>query len=689
MIGLPYAEQLTHKRGRVVSALGRYPALEFVYTDPVLAADPIVAYRTRAKLIVGRGGDVGLFARGGGHEVVDIPRCRVLSPALATVATAVRARIKKDEAEGGVLAPLDAQSGGLLRAIDLREVRGGAGHKEGVLVTLVMQRSDALDVERIREGVSDLAKVPEIIGIALNVHAGESPQVLGAETQRLHGVESAFDRVGLSVHLATFGSFVQAHRGQADRVHELIAQALGLRHGLPHPPPSPSLTSPPALSLTGEGAREEESSAPLFREGEWLGVRFSKVPRVLDLYGGSGSISMAMAALGAEVHLVEAFPPAVAQAERAVKEQGLSVTTRCGDVGSVLRELLDAGPRFDAAVINPPRRGTSPQVRELLARLGPDAIVYVSCDPETLARDLDHLARGGYRTSSLKPLDMIPLTDEVESVALLRRAPVVKATLLYEDDEILVALKAPHEPTTPQGEYVGSLFARVRAIPGAEAAVPLHRLDVGTSGGVVFARSPSLAPAWQAALSAATTRRIYLAAVRGISPMKGCVTRDLREEGKSYPARTRYRRLAVMAGHSVLRVVPEQGRTHQVRRHLASVGHPILGDDRYGHHSTNRFFEERNGLDRTFLHCVRLELQRPETGAALVVEAPLPGDLRMVLDRASGPGTLRFLDHKNALGGSSIPPPPDSARGGSSPDFDSRPTSHGPDNITDDDEGLS
>jgi len=111
--------------------------------------------------------------------------------------------------------------------------------------------------------------------------------------------------------------------------------------------------------------------------------------------------------------------------------------------------------------------------------------------------------------------------------------------------------------------------------------------------------------------------------------------------------------------------VPEQGRTHQIRRHLAAIGHAVIGDDRYGHAPTNRFFEEKNGLDRAFLHCVRLELDHPRTGQRLIIEAPLPGDLRGVLERTSGPGTLRFLDHKNALGTSSpnlssFPPPPDS-----------------------------
>ena len=140
----------------------------------------------------------------------------------------------------------------------------------------------------------------------------------------------------------------------------------------------------------------------------------------------------------------------------------------------------------------------------------------------------------------------------------------------------------------------------------------------------------------------------------------------------------------------MLRVIPEQGRTHQIRRHLAAIGHPVLGDDRYGHAPTNRFFEEKNALDRTFLHCVRLEFDHPTQKQRMIIEAPMPGDLRGVLERTSGPGTLRFLEHKNALGHSghsSMPPAPDSAheRGGAL-DIDSSSPSLHPELVSDDDE---
>ncbi|MBL9112761.1 MAG: hypothetical protein JNM74_25970, partial [Myxococcales bacterium] len=122
ILNLTYGEQLLVKRGRVVQSVTRYPSLELVYTEPLVPAEPITEYRTRAKLIVGPGGVVGLYGRGGGHHVVDIPGCRVLSPALARAADLLRQRIALDEREGGPLAPA-ADGRGALRAIDLRETR--------------------------------------------------------------------------------------------------------------------------------------------------------------------------------------------------------------------------------------------------------------------------------------------------------------------------------------------------------------------------------------------------------------------------------------------------------------------------------------------------------------------------------------------------------------------------------------
>ena len=617
LIGLSYADQLSEKRRRVSRAMDRYPSLAATTPSPVAPAATIIGYRTRAKLMVAPGARVGLFAKGGGHEVVDIPGCRVLAPTLTRVVAHLRTRIAASERTGGALAPFDPAGRGSLRAVDLREVLGEDVPR--VLVTFVVERARVTDLALLRQEATELTQaLPEVVGVAVNFHVGATPQVLGGETTVLTGVSAAPDRIGPSVHFATFGSFVQVHREQATRVHSLLVGALELLRPEPRP------------------------------------------PHILDLYGGSGAISLGLATTGARLHLVEAFGPAVAQANAGATAQGLDVRAERADVAAALRTLSDGGERFDAVVLNPPRRGASPATREGIARLEPQIVAYVSCDPETLARDLDHLTRLGYSVLSEQPIDMIPLTEEVETIAILRRGATPAPRVLYENDDIFIVEKGPHEPTTPQGEYASSLLARARLLPGGESCVPVHRLDVGTSGLVMLARRPDRVAKWAAVLSAASTRKTYIAVVRGVTPGKGATSQDLREGGKTLRARTRYRRLAIASGQSLLRVVPDQGRTHQIRRHLAAIGHPVVGDERYGHAPTNRYFAEKYSLDRAFLHCGRLELDHPDTGVRHVIEAPLAGDLRAVLERISPAGTLRFLDQKNALG--TRHPPEASAR---------------------------
>jgi len=633
LIALPYSTQLAHKRGRVVEAFGAYPTLELTYVQATLPAEPITGYRTRAKLVVapreeGDGIVIGLYASGGGHIVLDTPSCRVVSPAVSDVAAAVRELASEP---GNVLARGSLMGTGLrapqtlIRAIDLREARE-PGSEPRVLVTWVASRDDVRTpelMEELRQAARTLReRKPCVAGVALNLREGDSPQVLGSELMVLDGEATARDRIGRVSHFATFGAFVQAHRAQANRVHDILAEGVEIQPG----------------------------------------------ERVLDLYGGSGAIGLSLATRGAQVSLVESFAPAARLATESAKELGEGAGTFEATPGEVSEVLAKLGRRAaagesvcDVIVINPPRRGVAPLVREQIALLKPRAIGYVSCDPETLARDVDHFRRLGYAATFVQPLDMIPLTDEVETVAILKPAPIPPPRVAYSDDEVVIVEKAAHEPTTPQGEYAGSLLARVRTLPGCDQAVPVHRLDVGTSGLVIFARKAAFVAAWADALGSQLGRKIYLAAARGRSPSKGAITRDLRDEGRLLPARTRYRWLGGVGGHSVLRVIPEQGRTHQIRRHLAAIGHPVLGDERYGHAPSNRFFEEKHGLDRTFLHCIRLELNHPHTGLRLIVETPLPGDLRLSLQRCGGPNVLRFLEGKAALGGagpSTLPPPP-------------------------------
>jgi 23S rRNA (uracil1939-C5)-methyltransferase len=331
--------------------------------------------------------------------------------------------------------------------------------------------------------------------------------------------------------------------------------------------------------------------------------------RLLDIYGGSGAMSLAWAREGAHVTLIESFGPAAECAQRGADEQGLGrMVVRRGDAASTLRDLTSEGAKFDAVITNPPRRGMAPAVRTAIADLHPRAIAYVSCDPETLARDLDHFLELGYGASKVFPIDMIPLTDQVETLALLIPVTPPSPKVLYQDDDVCITEKTAH-------------------VSASQARNPadwqlVWSTATGTSGFAVWSKNTALAASFRKALAHPDARKVHFALVRGITSSKG-----------SIGGKTRYRRMARVAGHSLLQLTAGEEKSSQVRRDLARIGHPVAGDHRYGHAPTNRHFEEKYMLDRPFLHCKRLEFQHPRNDTKLRVDAALPGELDAVLQR--------------------------------------------------------
>jgi 23S rRNA (uracil1939-C5)-methyltransferase len=565
LIDLSYAAQLDTKRERVASAAALYPTLANVAVESTAPAEPMTGYRVRAKLMVGarpsnaaKGPALGLFARAEegaeDHRVVDIPGCQVLAPALLDVASRLRRLLASPPPETGQC--LVAQSeGGILSAFDLREV---VGETTAVLVTIVLATTLAAPENELNQTARVIQNLsPLIASVAVNYREPRAVQVLGATTRTLTGAGLARDRIGGLYRLAAHGSFTQAHREQAARIEDWIAA----------------------------------------HSGEFAG-------RVLDVYGGSGALSLPLARRGAKVTLIESFRPAADCAEQAAREQGLDAfVVRCGDASNLLTELSRSRAPFDAVVANPPRRGMSPAVRSAIAALAPGVIAYVSCDPDTLCRDLDHFARLGYRAECLRPVDMIPLTDQVETVAFLRPAPPAPSPVVYEDDDLFVAETFAYDPAPPRGAL---------APAGSRA----------TSGLVVGAKSSAIEGPLRSALTNPRANRTHLVLCRGPSARQGVVER-----------RTEYRRLARVAGHSLLRVTIHGDRGARIERDLARIGHPVVGDTHHGHTPTNRHFEEKYGLDRPFLHCAKVEFDHPRTGARIVTEGRLPGELTMVLRR--------------------------------------------------------
>jgi len=225
-------------------------------------------------------------------------------------------------------------------------------------------------------------------------------------------------------------------------------------------------------------------------------------------------------------------------------------------------------------------------------------------------------------------------------------------TLLYLDRWLAVVDKpagiAVHGGSrVASGETLLPLLARARL----EGYAPAHRLDRATSGCLLVAR-PEVAEALRCAFVAKAVEKRYLALCQGqLVEATGRIDAPLlradpaaADAGRhkvvvdpaGRPAVTRYRTVSAWVQATLVELTPETGRTHQLRVHLAHLGHPLAGDRRYGSGPFNRLLARRYGLDRLFLHSLALSLIHPATGAPLAVEAPLGAELDAVLG-ALGP----------------------------------------------------
>ena len=169
----------------------------------------------------------------------------------------------------------------------------------------------------------------------------------------------------------------------------------------------------------------------------------------LDAYCGAGTITLLMAARGANATGVEIVRPAVLDAIASAKRNGLDARFLLGDAAEEIPRLVAAGERFAAAVLDPPRRGADARVLQALISAAPQRIVYISCDPATLARDLKTLATGGYQLEFAQPVDMFAYTGHVETVVLLSKLNTkqhIEVELNLDDLDLTVAeSKATYE----------------------------------------------------------------------------------------------------------------------------------------------------------------------------------------------------------------------------------------------------
>ena len=559
LIGLPYGEQLAAKGKAVHAAFTPYPTLKRIKRRPPMAAPALHGYRRRVKLALGQAGRqvrAGLFRRGT-RDLQPIPDCPVTAPEVRNLVAQVT---KVLAAEGGCYPE------GPIKGIDVRLGSGPAP----LALTLVLEREEMevgdLPVGAIREAC------PGLHLVAVNLNPGGTPLALGPRTAVVWGeprtqVDVAEQPIWLSP-----GAFFQVNTPQLEAIHRKLIGFFS-----PHQPGG----------------------------------------RLLDLYCGSGVHALGLADRFDEVVGVDTVEQAVGDAVE---------STRRRELGHLTFEQADAAVRgaelltqtWSAAVVNPPRAGLPPSLRDALCESPPERLAYVSCSPVTLSRDLHHLARRGYVVRTVTPLDMMPLTNQVECLALLEPQPGAR------DHGVAPAVREGEggrylrlDPFGPDAIQVDTEQAPLPRIGEGSLRPPLH-LD---ASGIVEVAPADEDLAYQ-----------VMALVVGRLPARGSVPPEAIERAGARGS-ARFELVAEVADHSLVKLRVKGTDPENLRRALRGFRHPVIGDRRSGLRNVNHFFAERYGLDRAFFHVSEVDGPPPRAARRWT----LASDLQAVLDQAGPP----------------------------------------------------
>ena len=366
---MSYREELEAKGQRVQDALARVGGVSLAL-PPVLGAEDPLRYRNKVQFPVARekrGLAVGYY-RARSHDVLDVEDC-LLQPESVT---ALRRAFKGWMERFQVPAYDEESRTGLIRHLYVRTNRAGEALCCVVANGKRIPRAPEL-AEALRQAV------PALAGLVLNVNTRDTNVILGPDYRTIWGRDFLEEELcGMTFRLSV-PSFFQINRAQTERLYQKALELAG---------------------LTG-------------------------TETVLDLYCGIGTISLALARRAGQVIGAEIVPEAVADAQANARRNGVSnVRFLCGDAGQAAFQLAQEGIRPQVICVDPPRKGLAPEVPEVLASMAPERIVYVSCDPATLARDVKRFAALGYQTVSAQAVDLFPRTQHVETVVLLSKGEI-------------------------------------------------------------------------------------------------------------------------------------------------------------------------------------------------------------------------------------------------------------------------
>ncbi|NLY50441.1 MAG: 23S rRNA (uracil(1939)-C(5))-methyltransferase RlmD, partial [Firmicutes bacterium] len=365
---LAYSDQLRFKQQVVERALHHIGKLDGVEVLPTLGMEKPWAYRNKAQFPLAQRGKrlVAGFYAPRSHQVVEITTCPLQLPQANVALKELLAAAN----ELGIPA-YDEQTGeGFLRHLLVR-----SAVRTGELMVVVVARSAA--IPRLPELTERLvAGVPGLTSLLLNVNPRRTNVILGEEWHTLWGKPSITEYLGPYRFTISGASFFQVNPTQTVKLYQKVVEF---------------------AALTG-------------------------IETVVDAYCGIGTISLFLAAKAKRVYGIEVVPSAVEDARLSARENGIeNAEFYQGEVEEVLPRLVAAGVKPDVMVVDPPRQGCRSEVLLAMAAAMPARIVYVSCNPATLARDLGILAQHGLSPRIAQPVDMFPQTYHVECVTWIQK----------------------------------------------------------------------------------------------------------------------------------------------------------------------------------------------------------------------------------------------------------------------------
>ena len=363
---MTYEEELKYKKSRVEDAVKRIAHLD-VPVKEVIGADSVNHYRNKAQypVVIENGKLSAGFYAYKSHRIIPCESCLLQPEEFSDCLNAFSKWVKLS----GVTSYDEKTGTGLLRHIYLRKAVGTGE----IMACAVINGNELPDADAL---IGELTKLPSVKSVCVNINKDNSNVILGEKTKTLWGSAALTDiLLGKSFEISP-NSFYQVNHGQCEKLYSKAAEY---------------------AALTGNET-------------------------VVDIYCGAGTIGLSLADKAKRLFGIEIVPQAIENAKRNAEVNGIyNAEFFCGDAFDGARELERRGLKPNVIILDPPRKGCQKELLELVSKMSPKRIVYVSCDSATLARDLEILNSLGYSANEITPVDMFPRTPHVEAVCLLCR----------------------------------------------------------------------------------------------------------------------------------------------------------------------------------------------------------------------------------------------------------------------------